>query len=122
MDGTKLPRTSRLVQLALTANADAISEVTADGDIAVVAFEAMADAAEVAVTLGWDTLTPVFRLSESARLGFASGADPVTAAWLTRHSAIPRVLLFTKRWSLLLNGDDDGDWSPEPNELDLEVI
>jgi hypothetical protein len=108
--------------LAIYANEDAIMHITADGGIAVVVFEATGDAEGLAITLGWDCLAPVFPLSHAGRVGFAATGDRVMARWLSRQSAERRVLLLALQGSMLLNGDDDGNWWKEPGQLDMEVV
>lgn len=124
MDETKpLPRGSKIMLLAIYANEDAIMSITANGDIAVVVFEATGDAAGLAGLFGWDGLAPVFRLGDAFRRALADGNDPVIAQWVTRETAARRVLLLARRGSLLLNGNEDGDWWTEPGQLDpLAVV
>ncbi len=117
-----LPRGSRTMLLAIYANEDAIIRITADGGVAVAVFEATGDAEGLAITLGWDCVSPVFPLSPAGRVGLAATGDPVMARWLDRQSAEHRVLLLARRGSMLLNGDDDGNWWTEPGQLDMETV
>lgn len=122
MDETKpLPRGSRIMLLAIYANEDAILSITADGGVAVVVFEATGDAAGLATLLGWDSVTPVFRLSEPGRVALAI-ADRVNARWLSRKTRLRRVLLLARRGSMSLNGDENGNWWREPGQMDMEVV
>ena len=103
------------LRIAMRENARAISEISADGGIAVVVFEAVDNALGLAETLGWDGVAPVFRLDDMRRTLFAAAEiHPVTTEWLSRETTTPRVLLLSRGNSLLLNQDENGRWSSEP--------
>jgi hypothetical protein len=122
MAPSKVRSDSKVMTLALRPNAESIAAITTDGDIAVVVFEATDAAVDLARLLGWNGAAPVFRLNDGIRRAFAGTADIVTARWLTRDATTPRVFLLTRRGSLLLNGDERGDWWTEPGSSDPLVV
>jgi hypothetical protein len=101
-------------------HADAIAEVVESGDIAIVVHRLRPDVERNARALGWDGVSPVFRMTESTRARMIASseaiADTVTARWL-RAKRTGRVFVLSGVGSLLVNVDEDG-FSIEPGSTD----
>lgn len=102
-------------------HADAIAEIVADGDIAVVVYRLRPDAERHARALGWDGVSPVFEMSEATRVRMIASsetiADHLKARWLRSHQP-GRILVLTGVGSLLVNIDEKNGFSIEPRSTD----
>ncbi len=113
---------NRLLDLKFKPNAAAIAQDAVQGAVSVIVLEPGRVGRNAARILGWDGKEDCFRMDEAFRVELAKNSDAVTANWLKRDVAHPRVFVIVNEATLLVNHTQARGYYFEPGSLECQRV